>query len=121
VQKKNYGATDLEGLVVKEAIKEWFRPYVWGQYFKIYTDHQPLLSAFRNRDIDGRLGGWINELSKFTFTLVHQPGKKNYLADVLSRIPPQNAHDDEEYVHIMLLQFKISDTEFQMKGTVLRK
>ena len=118
--EKNYGATDLEGLVVKEAIKEWFRPYVWGQHFKIYTDHQPLLSAFRNRDIDGRLGGWINELSEFTFTLVHQPGKKNYLADVLSRIPPQNAHDDEEYVHIMLLQFKISDTEFQMKGTVLR-
>ncbi|CAG8591515.1 5232_t:CDS:1, partial [Paraglomus occultum] len=83
-----YCMTDKEALAVREAVKKWFSHYVWGTKFKVYTDHAPLLSAFKNRPLDSiRLGLWIEELTGFDFELIHVPGKDNELADILSRCP----------------------------------
>ncbi|CAG8655103.1 2724_t:CDS:2, partial [Paraglomus occultum] len=69
------------------AVKKWFSHYVWGTIFKVYTDHAPLLSAFKNRQLDNiRLGLWIEELTGFDFELIHVPGKNNELADILPAV-----------------------------------
>ena len=118
--EKYYPITDQEGLAVKDAIKKWFHPYIWGESFKLYTDHQPLLSAFKNRTIDGRLGKWIYNLSEFDFELIHVQGEDNAMADKLSRCPKPHKHTNERRVKILFTQFKIINTEFQLEDTVLR-
>jgi len=101
--EKYYPITDQEGLAVKEAIKKWFHQYIWGTDFKVYTDHQPLLSAFTNRSIEGRLGKWIYALSEFNFDMVHVSGKDNELADTLSRTPrPKNEQMSQRHVQLIL-------------------
>jgi len=107
-------------VAVKDAIKKWFHPYIWGESFKLYTDHQPLLSAFKNRTIDGRLGKWIYNLSEFDFELIHVQGEDNAMADKLSRCPKPHKHTNERRVKILFTQFKIINTEFQLEDTVLR-
>src|SRR6185312_4856704 len=83
-----YSMTDLEGMAVYEAVKKWFSQYIWGDKFKVYTDHAALLTAFKARELDGsRLGKWINELLEYDFDLIHVHGKDNELADILSRCP----------------------------------
>ena len=107
-----YSTTEKEGLAVLEAIKKWFPQYVWGEKFKVYTDHAALLSAFKNRELDGpRLGKWINKLTEFDFDLVHTPGKDNELADILSRCPKKVS-----LVKSLLIKLSIEEKENDQDG-----
>ena len=107
-----YSTTEKEGVAVLEAIKKWFPQYVWGEKFKVYTDHAALLSAFKNRELDGpRLGKWINKLTEFDFDLVHTPGKDNELADILSRCPKKVS-----LVKSLLTKLSIEEKENDQDG-----
>ena len=70
---------------------EHFEVYLLGQPFTVYTDHQPLVSAF----IVGLLARWYLRLARFlpNMKLEYKPGATNIVADALSRAPIQGDKD----------------------------
>ena len=73
-------------LAVYDWIRYW-RPYVWGTSFKVHTDHSPLRSIKTKKDVTRRLTRMILNLQEYDFVLYYTPGKKNVVADALSRAP----------------------------------
>jgi len=79
--ERNYSATEKEALAIVCAV-EYFRVYLYGQEFKICTDHQPLKWMFSIK-----VARWIMKLSEYQFSIEYKPGKINGNADGLSRWP----------------------------------
>jgi hypothetical protein len=64
---------------------QYFRHYLWGVPFDLYTDHQALTSLKEKGDMNNRtLGRWISNLQEYDFQIQYRPGKTNR-ADILSR------------------------------------
>lgn len=80
-----YTTTEQEMLAVVWGIQQ-FRTYVWGQKFKIITDHQPLTWIFSVKDPSSRLMRWRIKLEEYQYEVVYKKGKLNMNADALSRI-----------------------------------
>jgi hypothetical protein len=89
--ERNYSTTHQELLAIIFALKK-FRPYIYGQKFKIYTDHQPLVHIRKVSadELTGRLGRWILYLEQYTASgnmeIIYKPGKMNSDADAMSRL-----------------------------------
>jgi hypothetical protein len=64
-----------------------FRHYVWGNHFKIRTDHVSLVWLKNFKDPQGILARWLSILDTYDFTLEHRKGSLHTNADSLSRIP----------------------------------
>jgi len=83
--ERNYCTRQREALAVVWALKR-LKEYLWGgPQFIVRTDHHNLLWLM-NHDQTGRLARWQAFLSCFNFTMVHLPGKRNVVADSLSRL-----------------------------------
>lgn len=82
--EENYSATELEMLAIVWSVQN-FRPYLYGRHFKIYTDHKPLTYIFSVKDPSSRLMRWRLKLEEYDFEVLYKPGRKNVIADALSR------------------------------------
>ena len=47
--EKNYSASEREILAIHDWIRYW-RPYLWGVHFDVYTDHSPLRNIHTDKD-----------------------------------------------------------------------
>lgn len=81
--EKNYHTMEKEMLAVVWGINN-FRPYLYGRFFTVITDHKPLLGDTKNTPL--RILKWKLKLSEYSFTLVYKMGRENVVADALSRI-----------------------------------
>ena len=63
-----------------------FRPYLLGRTFTIVTDHIPLTRMFSVKDPSYRFLRWLLML-EYDYMTVYMAGKKNVIADALSRNP----------------------------------
>ena len=101
--ERRYSQTEREALAVVWAC-ERFHIYLFGQEFKLYTDHKALEVIYSPRSKPPpRIERWSLRLQPYRFTIHHMPGQHNP-ADVLSRMPmtnqPCRERDiAEEYVH----------------------
>ena len=91
--EKNYGITELEGLGVTLAVKH-FRPYLYGQKYTVYTDHQALKSLLNTLQPSEKLARWGMALQELDLCIQHHSGKANLNADALSRCPLPSAEDE---------------------------
>ena len=82
----NYSVTEKECLAIVYGTKV-FRPYLFGQRFKIITDHKPLNWLFNCKDPGSRLVRWRLKLEEFDYEIQYKKGKTNTNADALSRYP----------------------------------
>ena len=64
-----------------------FKHYLLGRSFILRTDHSSLSWLFRFKSPQGQLARWLEELSQFSFQILHRPGKDHTNADALSQIP----------------------------------
>lgn len=85
----DYSAIEKELLAIDWATK-YFRPYLFGRKFTLYTDHQPLTYALNLKTPNSKLVKWRLRLSEFNFDVEYKPGKQNVVADAWSRIPSEN-------------------------------
>lgn len=87
----NYSTYDKELLAIYEGLKH-FQPILEGTTFTIFTDHKPLTHAFtqKNSKATPRQVRQLNYISQFSTDIRHVPGKKNVVADALSRISTIN-------------------------------
>ena len=81
--QRNYNVTDKEALALITAIRT-FKPYL-SEQFTVFSDHEPLSFINKMAIKNSRIMRWALELSPYTITVSHIPGKNNCIADFLSR------------------------------------
>ena len=106
--ERRYSQTEREALAVVWAC-ERFHIYLFGQEFKLYTDHKALEVIYSPRSKPpSRIERWSLRLQPYRFTIHHMPGQHNP-TDVLSRMPltnqPCRERDiAEEYIHYVAVR-----------------
>jgi RNase H-like domain found in reverse transcriptase len=58
---------------------------VQGLEFEVYTDHHTLVNLTTQKELKGRQARWLDLMAKFRIEIKYQTGKKNIVADALSR------------------------------------
>ena len=106
----NYHVSEKELVAVVFALTKWIR-YLLPSKFTVFTDHKNLEELFKHggKKRNARMQRWIILLQQFYFTAKYLPGKKNYIADYLSR-DLLHLHND------MLLIATIAVTEEEKKA-----
>jgi len=102
--ENNYGITDLEGTAAAYCVKK-FKAYISGSKFEtmLFTDHKPLIGLFGNKEtVNARQTRWVLLLSMLKVKVMYEPGKKNVIADALSRMH----HNNSETVATAMTQDK---------------
>ncbi|KAE8672957.1 putative Quercetin 3-O-methyltransferase 1 [Hibiscus syriacus] len=82
--KKNYSTYDLEFYTIVQSLTHW-RHYLVQKDFILFTDHEALKYINGKHKLSRRHAKWVAYLQEFTFTLRHQAGSLNRVADALSR------------------------------------
>lgn len=79
-----YNNYDVEFYAIMQAIKHW-RHYLVHREYVLFTDHDALRHLDSQAKVSARHTAWISFLHQFTFSIRHQSGKTNKIADALSR------------------------------------
>lgn len=82
--ERKYPISEREGLAIIEGIKT-YHVYLAGRPFKIYTDHAALKWLNNVKQSTGRLARWAVLLQGYSYEILFKAGKKNEVADALSR------------------------------------
>lgn len=91
--ERHYSTVEKELLAIVWSVKR-FRPYLFGQSFKIRTDHKPLIFLYNNKNPSSRLVRWRVDMDEYQYEIEYKSGKSNLNADALSRIILPNVHTD---------------------------
>jgi hypothetical protein len=86
-----YTVTELELLAIVETLRE-YKCILLGHLITIYTDHKNL--TFSNFTTD-RVTRWRLIVEEYGPNIVYLPGKRNIIADALSRLPKLEETQDE--------------------------
>lgn len=85
-RERKYSTIEKEGLAIKWAVDS-LRYYLLGREFTLRTDHRALKWMQTMQNSNSRILRWCLTLQPYVFTIEHCPGKKNLIADYLSRLP----------------------------------
>lgn len=91
-----YNTTEKELLAIVWALGK-FRTYLLGATVKIVTDHAALIFLRECRLAHARLSRWSLAIQDYHPTIDHCEGRKNTVADILSR-PDDRRHVEEEII-----------------------
>ncbi|KAH9263091.1 hypothetical protein BASA83_013591 [Batrachochytrium salamandrivorans] len=84
--ERNYDIYDKELLAVVKSFKHWRHLLQGGLHpVTVLCDHKNLEYFMSTKKLTRRQARWSLELSEYTFTITHRPGKLNGRADSLSR------------------------------------
>ena len=75
---------DMELASIVFDLKIWHH-YLYGEQFKVFSDHKILKYIFTQRDLNMRQHRWMECLEDYDFTLHYHPDKANVVADALYR------------------------------------
>ncbi|MCO5583735.1 hypothetical protein L7F22_037649 [Adiantum nelumboides] len=89
-QERDLGVYEKELISVIHALQSW-KHYLLGTTFVIYIDHQSIRCFMTQTKLSEKQMRWANFLSQFHFHIAHVAGKKNQVANALSRRPRINA------------------------------
>jgi hypothetical protein len=82
--ERHMGISEKEMAGVVFGVNE-FRHYIFGVKFTIVTDHSALKYLMSIKNPEGKLARWSNNLSKYTFDIIHRKGSSHANADYISR------------------------------------
>ena len=84
-QQQKWATIQKELYAVMISLKK-YEFYLLGSHVDIFTDHKPLLGLLESKPNNYVLERWIDNLSRYNFTLHFIQGKENKTADYLSRM-----------------------------------
>ena len=90
--ESNYSSYAGECLAAVWAVR-YFRVYLYGVHFILYTDHRPLEWLMTNPNLTGMHARWALMLQEFDFEVRYRKGLVNMNADGLSRNPQPESSD----------------------------
>jgi hypothetical protein len=96
--EQKYSTIEKELLAIVWGVK-YFRPYLYGTKFIIYTDHRPLTWLFSLKDANSKLTRWRLKLQECNYEIRYRKGSQNTNADALSRIQINSNDTESLYVH----------------------
>ena len=119
--KKSYDAHKLEFLALKWSVTERFHAYLYGGYFEVHTDNNPLTYILTTTKLGVTGQRWVASLTNYNFMIFYRSAKLNVEADALSRIPWENTQVDhlETLIVSMMLQSKL-ETEIEIPEEYLQ-
>ena len=82
--EQNYPTHDLELAAIVFTFNIWCH-YLYGEKFKVFSDHKSLKYIFTQRDLNIRQRRWMEYLEDYDFTLYYHPGKANVVVNALSQ------------------------------------
>ena len=88
--ERHHSSMEREACAIVEAIRKW-RHFLLGKHFMVVTDQQAVRYMFDGKN-KGKIKNekilrWRLELSCFSFDISYRDGKRNVVADALSRVP----------------------------------
>ena len=75
---------EKEMLEILHALKKWC-PYLMGRHLKVKTDHDSLKCFLEQRLSLEEKQKWVTKMLGYDFEIIYKKGKKNIVADALSR------------------------------------
>ena len=93
--ERNWTIWEKEAAAIKLALSTW-RHWLEGSPhpFEVWSDNKNLLALRRPWRLSAKQIRWVEFFSRVDFTLKHLPGKMNFLADALSRLPQYGSKAD---------------------------
>jgi hypothetical protein len=80
----NYPTYDKELYALVRALETW-QHYLWPKEFVIHTDHESLKHLKGQGKLNKRHAKWVAFIETFPYVIKYKQGKKNIVADALSR------------------------------------
>ncbi|UYV73012.1 K02A2.6-like [Cordylochernes scorpioides] len=87
--EKRYAQIEKEALAITWACEK-FKQYIQGPVITLEADHKPLVPIFTSKNIDDltpRIQRLRLRIMRYSYKIVHTPGKNLIVADALSRSP----------------------------------
>ena len=81
--EQRYPMHDLELATVVFALNIW-RHYLYGEKFKIYTNHKSLKYFFTRKDLNMRQRCWMELVKDYDCDILYHSRKANVVADALN-------------------------------------
>lgn len=120
--ERRYAQIEREGLAVAWTMTK-LEEYILGlPNVTLQTDHKPLVPIFSTKTLDSlspRLLRFKIRLARYSYNIVHVPGKDLLIADTLSRQPIEPSADEErfpdaeEYINLLFSSYQASDARLQ--------
>ncbi len=108
-----YSTTDREALAMVLECRQ-FHNFLWDNKVFIRTDQQPLVSVFRVKTKSPRMNRWILEMRDYQFSIDYKSGKKNVVADQLSRpVGPVRPWGDQNELFLGKTREEFSQLQMQ--------
>src|SRR5216117_2961000 len=107
----NYPVHEQELLALEDTIRS-YEHWLIGRPFLAVTDSQAMLSLMRQKHLSPRQWRTVTYLSKFDITFEFVEGKKNIIADLLSRIAERSTYKndlpylEESEAHLAAMQLR---------------
>jgi hypothetical protein len=80
----NYSTYDKELHALFHVLKTW-QHYIWPKEFIMHSDHESLKHIRGQAKLNKRYTKWVEFIETFPYIIKHKKGKKNVIADALSR------------------------------------
>ncbi|KAI5748437.1 hypothetical protein M8J77_025507 [Diaphorina citri] len=113
--EKKLAQIEKETLAIAFSCRK-FHKYIWGKTVKVESDHLPLVSIFRKNLSDiasERIVKIRLNLMRYNLDVNYLPGKKMFIADLLSRNFQNEVYNDEiniqGYIHNIYAEEKVLD------------
>ncbi|GBG82970.1 hypothetical protein CBR_g36496 [Chara braunii] len=84
-EQRNDSAPQGECCAVVWGIQH-FHPYLYGQKFRLVTDHEPLLALKKLTNYTAMIGRWAVRLQEYDFDIVHRKTERHGNANGLTRL-----------------------------------
>ena len=105
--EQRYDTVSKELLAITYMLQK-LRRYIFGRNFKLFTDSNAVKWLFTKKELSAKHSRYILLLQDYPCEVVHIAGKKNVVADVLSRYPcaeaPIDPQDLDYFPHILAIE-----------------